>query len=540
MTLSPRRILLITALAVTAAWLVVLAVWHEAPFALTFDDAFYYFGIARNVAHGHGSTFDGINLTNGYHPLWMLLAVPVYLLGFDGTGAVRLLLAFQLLCYGAALVLVALVAGRAIDGWPRLRAGRPDGERAARWCTALVATVLAVLAANPYMVKIFANGLESGVLVLVDAALLAIGASVGGRFLGPISPWRRAGIGVVLALAFLARTDSIFLVAALGLWALAEARPLGRRAVRPLAELFAPAAVVVVAYLASNQLWFGLPVQISGLTKRAPITLAHGLGFVIAVAVATAIGVWGFRRRVPPRSRFGRVGSFTASTAWFAAFCVVVVAYYQLLQSQQWLWYYCPVALYVLYLAVLGAADFAEAALAEAPDRTAGRALLPIGLILLAPLMVAFVWQTRTFADPNQRSIEVANRDAGQWIDANLPADAVLASWDAGVVGYYANRPVMNLDGVANSYGFYQASRNGETGRFLTDRRLRFVVNHGTPVDGEDPDIRAFVTQTLGAEAGSGAAVMKRWPFTFSGVTTGAGGTGSGTRVLDVFLYALP
>ena len=219
---------------------------------------------------------------------------------------------------------------------------------------------------------------------------------------------------------------------------------------------------------------------------------------------------------------------------------MVVVAYYQLLQSQQWLWYYCPVALYVLYLAVLGAADFAEAALAEAPDRTAGRALAPIGLILLTPLVVAFVWQARTFVDPNQRSIEVANRDAGQWIDANLPGDAVLASWDAGVVGYYANRPVMNLDGVANSYGFYQASRNGETGRFLTDRRLRFVVNHGTPVDGEDPDIRAFITQTLGTDAGTGAAVMRRWPFTFSGVTTGAGGTGSGTRALDVFLYALP
>ncbi|HEX7444160.1 MAG TPA: hypothetical protein VF320_09745, partial [Acidimicrobiales bacterium] len=271
MTISPQRILVVTALAVTSAWLLVLAVWHEAPFALTFDDAFYYFGIARNVAHGHGSTFDGINLTNGYHPLWMLLAVPVFLLGFDGTGAVRLLLGVQLLCFGGALVLVAVVAGRAIGDWGRLRAARPDdGARAGRWCTALVAAVLAVLAANPYMVKIFANGLESGVLVVIDAAVLAVGAAVGGRFLGRLTRRPRVGLGLLLALAFLARTDSVFLLAALGLWALAEARPLGRRAVGPLAELFGPAVVVIVAYLVSNQLWFDIPIQISGLTKRAP------------------------------------------------------------------------------------------------------------------------------------------------------------------------------------------------------------------------------------------------------------------------------
>ena len=37
------------------------------------DDSFYYFQIARNLAEGKFSTFDGgITQTNGYHPLWML------------------------------------------------------------------------------------------------------------------------------------------------------------------------------------------------------------------------------------------------------------------------------------------------------------------------------------------------------------------------------------------------------------------------------------------------------------------------------------
>jgi hypothetical protein len=48
------------------------------------DDAFYYFKVAQNIAEGHGSTLDGINLTNGYHPLWMLVCIPIFALArFD-------------------------------------------------------------------------------------------------------------------------------------------------------------------------------------------------------------------------------------------------------------------------------------------------------------------------------------------------------------------------------------------------------------------------------------------------------------------------
>lgn len=52
---------------------------HQAYFT---DDAFYYLVVARNLAHDGLSTFDGITLTNGYHPLWMaLLALQVKVLG---------------------------------------------------------------------------------------------------------------------------------------------------------------------------------------------------------------------------------------------------------------------------------------------------------------------------------------------------------------------------------------------------------------------------------------------------------------------------
>ena len=59
----------------------------------TRDDAYYYFKVAQNISEGHGSTFDGINRTNGYHPLWMLVCVPIFALArFDLILPLRILL----------------------------------------------------------------------------------------------------------------------------------------------------------------------------------------------------------------------------------------------------------------------------------------------------------------------------------------------------------------------------------------------------------------------------------------------------------------
>lgn len=37
------------------------------------DDLFYYVVVAQHILAGHGSTFNGMVATNGYHPLWLLV-----------------------------------------------------------------------------------------------------------------------------------------------------------------------------------------------------------------------------------------------------------------------------------------------------------------------------------------------------------------------------------------------------------------------------------------------------------------------------------
>ena len=73
----------------------------------TRDDAYYYFKVAQNIAEGHGSTFDGINLTNGYHPLWMLICIPIFALAkFDLILPLRVLLVVMSVFQAASAILI--------------------------------------------------------------------------------------------------------------------------------------------------------------------------------------------------------------------------------------------------------------------------------------------------------------------------------------------------------------------------------------------------------------------------------------------------
>jgi hypothetical protein len=79
-----------TLAALLAAWTLLLAgILLASGAGVTREDGYYYLQIARNAALGHGSTYDGVTPTNGYHPLWMLALVPVFR-AFPGVEAGRL------------------------------------------------------------------------------------------------------------------------------------------------------------------------------------------------------------------------------------------------------------------------------------------------------------------------------------------------------------------------------------------------------------------------------------------------------------------
>lgn len=151
-----------------------------------------------NITSGHGVTFDGINPTNGFHPLWLLVCVPVFWLGeFDLILPLRVLvLVSALFSVGSGAFLFHLLK---------------------KYISVEVSALLAVIWIFQPFIRwiVVMNGMESTISVFFIAAFLYL-----------IVRWqdwditanRLVGLGLVGGLAVLARLDNIFIVMLLGLW----------------------------------------------------------------------------------------------------------------------------------------------------------------------------------------------------------------------------------------------------------------------------------------------------------------------------------
>ena len=58
-----------------------------------------------------------------------------------------------------------------------------------------------------------------------------------------------------------------------------------------------------------------------------------------------------------------------------------------------------------------------------------------------------------------------------------LPEDAIVGSWDAGRIGYFSDFRVVNLDGLANSYDYLNASKSGNGSNLFSKYEIAYFAN---------------------------------------------------------------
>lgn len=463
------------------------------------DDAFYYFEIARNVAHGHNVTFDGETLTNGFHPLWLVLIAPIFALS-DRELSVHLALALGAVIGTMTIPLVFEITRRLTMNWR---------------ASLLSAFFFAV---HPVIASYAVNGLETS-LTLFFVALSTLLFITIVQSDEPPSARQLTWFGLSLGLMALARTDTV--VGALALLSFVVFRaPAGART-RDLALVIVPAFIVVAPWLIWSLVTFHTPLQISGvaggLLERQGYKSLHGdsIGVVTSHGVHlawTAVTSTLPAQFLAPSQSTRRV--FWAGTALFIALLTLVPAPNRrtTLQSLflisiplsgflativaeagiRWFvrpWYFAPFAVFAGV--VLGIAiDWAEGALLWGRDRLTARfrqshgmlqkaawpAAITAGLYLLATAFVvreygpqrdAFLfkyrWQTNVLA-------------ASAWLTTNTSQDTRAAAFNAGILGYYSERTVVNLDGVVNEDA-YRAARDCQTRDYLRKKSVDLVVD---------------------------------------------------------------
>ncbi len=161
------------------------------------DDGFFYFKVAQNVAYGQGFTFDGINRTNGFHPLWMAVCIAVYtIVRTDLILPLRVFVIIGGVLNGLSVIFIFKILSRVLNVW--------------------VAVTLAILwAVIPSIANVTSmQGMETGLSIFL--LLLLIERAQGWFFVGTRPTNEQLFLfGFVAALAILARLDHIFYIAPL-------------------------------------------------------------------------------------------------------------------------------------------------------------------------------------------------------------------------------------------------------------------------------------------------------------------------------------
>ena len=499
------------------------------------DDALYYFEIAKNLAAGKFSTFDGgITRTNGYHPVWLLLVTPFYWV-FDLESALFGIKALEIMLIAGGVCLLATAVRSARLPWILLVA-----------VPATLYTQYGMLVGMEAAAGLFMLG-----AFLVGAVLFVGGARWGrGIFaaLACLLPWVRLEYAAVALFA----TGALYLVQGFAAVAVLKTRPgyfsLARLRTDGLPVLAAIGGLL--AYFLYNGIVFGGIVPVSGARKLAwsrelfeneygshvaPLSAAHE--HFLATATEDGYAVVELCVYVIVAALIGRGRHWPKDCRSFLALLVFMLALgVETLMHKAWValfyhpnvavfWYYVPdylMAALMLplrcYMAIVVLRAFA------ARGRLAWVARAAAPAVCLVGLGIHFTVDRYAMAEPFRFVYASSNshRLYDQWrpalggiqLDAILPKDAVIGSWDAGEVGYFTQLPVVNLDGLVNSHEYLRLGADGwdvwlqEGG--VPEFGITHFVNHVTDGLRRGDDSPEF--ELVGHQIRSGRESMKIWP----------------------------
>lgn len=486
---APRWLLILLAVPALAAaalilWLGVFG--SEANLlACLKDDGYYYLTIARNIATGHGATFDRLGPTNGFHPLWASLLTPLFV--FEAASPYTPIRAM----IGLAL-LVHLGAALAVRSAARRLAGAPAGDLAGL-----------LYAGNPLALWLTVSGMESP-LVALCVALLA-GESIRWQR-SDTAPDRAAvlRLGLFGGLCALARTELALLTAFVLVQILLL---LPRTALRARLRAAGGAVMVALGVMAPWLIWnlvrFGTIVQVSprahnlvaaamsetggghdpqpwalGLRLLAVQRLSWderlpGPVLLVDALLLTGLGVLIWWLWSVAASRTSRVEG-GARLLWLAAPLLYAAGFIGasfVLLGHLRSWYAAgPLAVAAVAVAVPLRWALERHPPARRP-RAASRvvaAAYGLGMLALGPVFVREILYESSQRNCWHEAAEYVGR-------ATAPQDRV-ASFNSGTFGYLAPRQVINLDCVVNNRALpYLAARR--LPEFLAENRIRYIID---------------------------------------------------------------
>lgn len=431
------------------------------------DDFFYYAQVARNLALHGTSSFDGTHLTNGYHPLWLLI-LTVFTKLFDEDGLLGIKSVYPM-AIAIEIVQVAVILAIAHFAF----------RIANRFCSITASYAVQLLAVTGALM-IVRGGMEAGLTIALAFAMLWYR-------LRPEFDWSTRCIfryGMLASLMVLSRVDTVLLAGMLFLFDVLPQGQSGRERLRNtwwfLLGLWPLAVYAIVNYLV-----FDAVVPISGTAKSlrgiyipsvdAAISFAGRLFnprlpvYALCVVLTLAVPVMlVMKRRTSPN---GCIGLFWAVMMFPLVHFLAVVT---LSDWMIWPWYVYawPIA------AVIAAIEWLQPTRAELVPGQLAKTCLWASLALLALDAGYLVYSSR----PADELTYLAGEDIAAFA-ATHPG--IYAMGDrAGAPAYLSKQPFVQLEGLMMEPDYLDNIRAQKNVKdVLHAYKVRYYISTGAKLD---------------------------------------------------------
>jgi hypothetical protein len=430
------------------------------------DDSYYYFQLAANIGRGLGPTVDGVNLTNGFHPLWGYVIAPVFWLkGINPDLPVRLAMALG----GVLDVAAAYFVYRTIYLLSSSRGGAYLG--AACYLTAPLVLLHSV----------------NGEVTAITLFLVALATWQFARILKH-DLWRLKDVlwlGVFCGLMNLARSDTASY--SLAILLLLTYYLIGQKKPGLIAAFILPGVVLAAPWLIWNFVTFGTVVQVSAVAMPYVWKVKAGGpgGFDVIKSFAAVVRHFGAFTHFSPLSGLTLVA---VGLAWG-----LLIGRDTAGRRGHWVVLALTAAAFVNFLAHVVVRRytrdwyFSEFAVVAALTVGVAAGLYPVAAKRRPALLLAvfFLWLAggapyavkRVLSPSHEWQPEM--RRGAEWINAH--PGVKVAAFNGGIVSYYADNRVTVVDGNVNNAAF-EALKRRRLYQYLVDNDIRYVVDYDRPI----------------------------------------------------------
>ncbi|MBU8922146.1 MAG: glycosyltransferase family 39 protein [Bacteroidales bacterium] len=471
-----------------------------------YDDSFYAFQIARNIADGNGITFDGVNPTTGFQPLYVFMLVPAFMIAGESL-SIPIYIALSMLALFTVMTayLVYRIARKYTEFMPAVIAA-------------------AIWGLSPIVAKQGTNGLETAVSTFMIALSVFY-------YLDRIRHEARPGVfrffvfGMLLGITVLSRIDGVFLVFVLILDYLLLLRKRRGTSGTLVRMLLLPAGVALFygPWLLLNMAQCGSPLQDSGTATRF-LSMAYATYFEngdagLAVNGPDLAFIWEHVKHsiatmkvIPPVHVFFRSLEKTGDIIHAKGFLQITGN--------------------ILGIVALVLSGIVISRWKRDPDRARRRQLdfllLFCGLLMLSYSLYVFgaffflryfypvymisciffsfilediiVWFRARSVVLQRTAISVATAyallfmaftgsqvfrsqpvypfyDIARWVNENTEKGERIGVFQCGMIGYFSDREIINLDGKVNRDALC-ALKTGSLSGYIQKERLDMILDH--------------------------------------------------------------